>query len=232
MHISITSHAVERFVQRHAPEMTYGSAKNFLENNAPKAAALKERTIKGDYQWQLEDPYCILVMKRDFRLKMWVCVTVLPEPEGLPINDEEMEILRNHLFDQEAYGVLDEEVAEKVLAAAGGSNLVAPSVDPSAERQRVIHEKAIWNRIVDIMAVRLKALNRQESQALHEEENKQNLVEALRYLLNSLQGTDHEHLLERVEEIDPTLVSEAFLMPELYTKAERKQLVQSARSGG
>lgn len=232
MNTSITPHAVERFVQRHAPAMSHRQARAYLEEKAPHAARLKERTIKGDQQWQLHDPECVLVMKRDFRLRAWVCVTVLPEPEGTAINDEEMEILRNHLYDQMASGLIDEDVAERVLAAADGSNLMAPSVDREAELQRINQEKAIWNRIVNVMAARLKALSRQEAQAVHDEDNKKNLIEALRYLINNIQGSDYDYLLERVEEIDPSLVSEAFLMPELYTKAERKQLIQAARSSG
>jgi hypothetical protein len=60
--------------------MSESEAGRFLEEKAATAAHLKERTILGQQQWQIEDPHCVLVMKQDGR-KM-VCVTVLPEAEG------------------------------------------------------------------------------------------------------------------------------------------------------
>lgn len=76
----ITRHAVDRFVQHHAPHLTAKQAFRLLLEAAPRAAHLKAKTILGDHQWQLEDPECVLVMKEDHG--RMICVTVLPEPEN------------------------------------------------------------------------------------------------------------------------------------------------------
>lgn len=85
--VVITEHAVSRFVKRHAPQMSERAAKRHLERAAETAAHLKEKTILGQHQWQIEDPHCILVMKQDGR--NLICVTVLPEPEmpGISMED-------------------------------------------------------------------------------------------------------------------------------------------------
>jgi hypothetical protein len=77
--VVITRHAVSRFIKRHAPHLSEGEAKRHLEQAAATAGHLKEKTVLGQHQWQVEDPHCVLVMKQDGR-KM-ICVTVLPEPE-------------------------------------------------------------------------------------------------------------------------------------------------------
>lgn len=75
----ITRHAVDRFVQRHAPHLTAKQAYQLLLQEVPRAAHLKAKTILGHHQWQLDHPECVLVMKEDNG--RMICVTVLPEPE-------------------------------------------------------------------------------------------------------------------------------------------------------
>ena len=221
----ITSHAVERFISRHASHMAFNEAKAFLERSSLKAAPLKERTIKGDFQWQIEDPYCILVMKKDFQSKDWVCVTVLPEPQGSTIPEHEMDILRDHIYDQESSGKIQEEILDRVLASAGVSNLMRPSGNPEAEVERIEAERRIWNRVVNLLAVRFKTLRESEAQLSQNEQDEKNKTQALRYVLNHLKGSNLEYLLAYVEELDPKLVSDSFLMPELFDTSDRKNML-------
>jgi hypothetical protein len=88
----ITRHAVDRFVERHAPHLTAEQALRFLLQEAPRAAHLKAKTMLGHHQWQLEDPDCVLVMKEDNR--RMICVTVLPEPEETDPSVREARILK------------------------------------------------------------------------------------------------------------------------------------------
>lgn len=88
----ITKHAVERFVQRHAPYLTVGQAFWHLRRAARFAAHLKAKTVLGHHQWQIDDPSCVLVIKED-RGRM-ICVTVLPEPEEVDPSVVEARMLK------------------------------------------------------------------------------------------------------------------------------------------
>lgn len=75
----ITVHAADRFIQRHAPHMSLQEARNFLHRASIRSNRLKEKTQKGQFQWEISDPRCVLVIKFDKNEP--ICVTVLPEPE-------------------------------------------------------------------------------------------------------------------------------------------------------
>jgi hypothetical protein len=76
----ITRHAVDRFVERHAPHLTAGEAFRHLLQELPNAAHLKAKTLLGHHQWQIRDPDCVLVLREN--CGRMICVTVLPEPES------------------------------------------------------------------------------------------------------------------------------------------------------
>lgn len=78
----ITNHAAERFIKRHALHMGLQEARSFLWAASRQATQLKEKTLNGEFQWEISDPYCILVIKFD-RSKP-ICVTVLPEKQTSP----------------------------------------------------------------------------------------------------------------------------------------------------
>lgn len=64
--VQITAHAADRYVKRVDPSLTQEEAMQLLENLAPTAAPLRERTIMGQEQWKIEHPFpCVLVVKRD-----------------------------------------------------------------------------------------------------------------------------------------------------------------------
>jgi hypothetical protein len=228
----ITYHAAERFVERHAPELTLTQGRAYLEEQAPLAAHLKEKTIKGDHQWQLDDPYCILVMKKDWRTREWVCVTVLPEPQGSPIPYDEMEMMREHILQQaqrEEPEPETVEAVEKVLSSAPRVDLIRPSSDPHVEHQRINQERKLWNRALTLVDSHNRYLQKLEKQQAVVQSDHQNLVEALRLALNAI--NDASDLIQRVHEIDPSFLTEAFLQPEAHTRSERRKIIQDVREG-
>ena len=83
--ILITSHAVERFVKRWG--VPAEDAEKLLCEYALNATPLSTRTRSGQEQWLCENG-AVLVVKRDKRLKIPVCVTVLPAPEESDIYPE------------------------------------------------------------------------------------------------------------------------------------------------
>lgn len=78
----ITNHAAERFIKRHAPHMGLQEARAFLWKASQNAVRLKEKTPVGEFQWEIQDPYCVLVIKFDQNRP--ICVTVLPERHVSP----------------------------------------------------------------------------------------------------------------------------------------------------
>lgn len=136
MRLIITHHAVEQFIERHARDLTFKQARQFLIQNAPGAAPLKQKTLRGDQQWQMEDPKCVLVMKQDRKIKAHVCVTVLPEAEGLDeISDEELYRIMEE-------GEPDSSQIDSLIEAAEAEkvHLITPSVSLEAEEQRIEKE--------------------------------------------------------------------------------------------
>lgn len=101
MAIVITQHAINRFIQRHAPEMSYDQAKRHLQTESRQAAHLRNKSVNGQSQWRLDNPNCILVMKRDGRDD--ICVTVLPydsygDPSELGYDDVDAEVDWSHMY--------------------------------------------------------------------------------------------------------------------------------------
>jgi hypothetical protein len=89
-----TEHAVDRFIERHAPDLSREEARRYLEQSVLKAVRLKEKTYNGETQWQIEDGI-VLVTKVDNR--EIVCVTVLPEPrQPRGPSEEELELMQEY----------------------------------------------------------------------------------------------------------------------------------------
>ena len=85
MRFDFTDHAVARFIERHAPSMTISDARLLLAEAAPRAARLRTKTYGGQERWQLDEPRCILVCKREEGLI--VCVTILPPQDAELVTD-------------------------------------------------------------------------------------------------------------------------------------------------
>jgi hypothetical protein len=76
--IVVTDHAVQRYIRRHAPGLSYAQASAELEHLlAGTAAAVREKSINGQEMWRVDNPPMLCVMKVD--AGQHVCVTVLPK---------------------------------------------------------------------------------------------------------------------------------------------------------
>ena len=85
--VVLTTHAIDRFIQRHAPHMNTTQAELHLSEAVETAAHLREKTLLGHEQWVIAEPHCVLVIKKDGRKR--VCVTVLAEPEPVRVIEDE-----------------------------------------------------------------------------------------------------------------------------------------------
>lgn len=81
----VTDHAVQRYIQRYARDLSYKTARLDLERLLVTAAPTKDKTHTGQSLWRVDDPPMLFVMKPDEGRH--VLVTVLP-PYAL---DEEEE---------------------------------------------------------------------------------------------------------------------------------------------
>jgi hypothetical protein len=79
-HLNFEPHAVERFIERHAPGLSMPEAHRRLRDAVASASIMRERTRSGDECWMLGDLDVVAVIKRDGRDgKRASCVTVLPK---------------------------------------------------------------------------------------------------------------------------------------------------------
>ena len=80
--VSVTTHAVERYIERHAPALLFAEAEEALKHAWTRAVGLRERAIGhgGGDQAYLPDLDVVVVTKRDPALCI---ITVLPAPTGI-----------------------------------------------------------------------------------------------------------------------------------------------------
>lgn len=96
--IDFSDHAVERYIVRHRPELSYQQALAEPDDLGLAATPLKRRTLAGQALWQAGgEPPILLVVKPDRGVN--VCVTVLPpgasgtETDDGPDDDEAAEMI-------------------------------------------------------------------------------------------------------------------------------------------
>jgi hypothetical protein len=86
----VTTHAVERYIERYAEALPFDEARTALEALMEGATPLKAKTRAGDHLWRVAaDPPLIVVVKRD--AGQLVVVTILPREaqaftDGLPVS--------------------------------------------------------------------------------------------------------------------------------------------------
>jgi hypothetical protein len=128
--IFFTHHAVERFVQRHAPESSQADAAAHLAR--VDATRLRERTILGQLQYQVENPRCVLVVKRDPNCSPdLVCVTVLPERENARGWSEDELAIRNEWLADQAERKVARDVAHATLLTEDSARGHKPTPVPA-----------------------------------------------------------------------------------------------------
>lgn len=222
--VQITDHAVERFVERHAREMTLSEARTYLETHVCQAVPVKERTILGQTQWVLPDPKCVLVIKHDPKLRAPVCVTILPNVEGVVVDDLDL-----HEEDLPFPALLERE-QEKALAAIKKVASTIPKVPETIDltvasrgtvKARPLPSMPRHTPINDILALqRVVAKKEAERTKRHmaktndQVEKQKTIIRAsLRYLLGRAAEQDKQAMaiLEAIQLIEPGMVTTAFV---------------------
>lgn len=77
--VVVTSHAVERYIERYEPELSYNEAHRKLKGKVHFGTPLKKRPIAGGHAWKIEKPDAIAVVRREG--PHLVVLTVFP-PDG------------------------------------------------------------------------------------------------------------------------------------------------------
>lgn len=211
----VTNHAVERLIRRYFPEMDPSNARKYLEDRIGDATPLKEKTILGDDQWQLTDPDMVLVMKREPNKR--VCVTILPEPETLGIPEDEMDIIRDRMLDDDGLRTILREERELVrqlgLELSSGQRMHLEQMRVKVERDAAKARRTIAKQYLS----NNEATKRQQHRAERAESRNQTLKDALRLVMKHLliRGDDESlDVVRRVGDIDPDFMSRSFLEPE------------------
>ncbi len=115
MAIVFTDHAIDRFIQRHAPDARRDEVLTYLEEHKGIAVRLKQKTFSGQFLWKIGD-YRI-VTKRDNHTD--VAVTILPAETVNPrdYSPDELERIQEY----QARVAVQEEVARAELAVANAA---------------------------------------------------------------------------------------------------------------
>jgi hypothetical protein len=116
-----TEHAVERFVQRIAPDLTLPAARTMLER--AETVRLREKTHAGQLLFRSAEPPALFVVKPDGD---FVCVTVLPDApvEAMgEVAEWEMELIREHMAE-----VAEREAAARAVLEMTKQTAVIPTV--------------------------------------------------------------------------------------------------------
>lgn len=218
--IAFTHHAVKRYIQRHARELTYDAALARLQT-AP-VTKLRERTLLGQIQYEIQDPYCVLVVKRDRRSSPeLVCVTVLPTRENSFGWTAEEEAIRNEWLADQAAAKVRRDVA------AGPALILAPARGVEPKQGRVCNPPAppTMPREPEVREFMLKAMalsveKEREKTRRHELSEQLNGVVAkrcIRILLidlvrRSAEGDESARAIaELVQEVRPEFLQHDFL---------------------
>lgn len=232
--IHFTQHAVERFVLRHRRDLSLNEARVLLERGVSQAVRLREKTHRGQTQWQMQDPSCVLVTK--FDRNGVVCVTILPEPEGRGIPEEELELMREYATTTPQWSRLCElhETTDKAIEALEDVKLTAGQRKDLHERIISSESKAfsIWGHICQMY------LHSEKSRWIRPEVHErvtmdhrraiQALRLALRYMV--VNDTGREETLRAIGQVDPSFVTTAFITPQLLSRSERKEEVLRVKS--
>lgn len=228
--ITFTPHAIERFIERHAPGIGMDEAEQHLRRAS--AVRLRERTILGQLQYQVDEPRCVLVVKRDPRMRPeLVCVTVLPERENSRGWSEDEIAIRNEWLADQAEKKVKREAArpaaaflEKPPRVAPDPPKVAPAIclprDP--EHARLVAELQTLALTTSIERERQKT-KRHEATELH---NNVVLKRCLRIVLADLVGRAVRgdeaalQISELVQQVRPEFLMGDFLRIETEGREE------------
>ncbi len=214
-----TLHAVERFLERHAPTTmtTRDAAIAHLRTQARSAVRLREKTINGQEQWEIQNPYCVLVVKHDpstksGHVRQMVCVTVLPESDSRNFSLSEADV---EFFTEMAKSNSEikfraqetETIQDKAAIEANTRrrHTLRLALIESEERLKRSWHDAVHDFLGDKFVTRPQHEN-VEVERVH-------AVAALRQVLSYLVygGSTREEVLRTVARIDSRYLTESFL---------------------
>jgi hypothetical protein len=133
----LTSHAIDRFHLRHAPELTRDQARERLLCGLTSATPLRERTFRGDQQFQLDAPKCVAVVKRDDgAADSIVVVTVLPQKQAHEVDEDTLADFRRYV-DTLHGNISQVHTSEAQLMAARSNEKLAKVEKLEASNERM-----------------------------------------------------------------------------------------------
>lgn len=151
----VESHAVDRFVQRVAPYMSYAAAEKLLRNAFPEQAIpLAYKSIHGDQQWEMVGYPAILITKRERHKTVLVTVIEKKDTETDTIMNEEEaeEMLRVYYAvhpDEPSIEEVpdDEEVGTFSRTLQGRINQLQTELDQLRNHFQGMTPKAMYGRM-------------------------------------------------------------------------------------
>lgn len=231
--IEFTPHAVERYVQRHAPHLHPEEALDLLEGAASSATRLKKKSFGGQLQWKLDlDPHppVILITKKDRGQDHFVCVTILPrqdEPEPLVCYEEPWEPLHLEPSSEappqpaqappeaprvEVTSPTPKPVKPKSKPAKTPPVILAidPAIAPKggALKHEAYSLEAMW---ISLEKARLKTVRHLNNQDREISKSKQVLRRLLKHLAPKREDPEVSQLLAEVATIEPGFLSPGFI---------------------
>lgn len=213
MKFAFTYHAIERFISRHAQELSHDEARAYLEGHAHEAVRLKTKTWEGSTMWRID--HVTLVTVRDPGDTVETVVTILPaRADYSTIIDDELALALEQI---EARGAYPRASFAKIpnldRTATAKEHQEALPIELPIDPQRV--RKADINAFMHSLAVE-KTIESTRSKTLTHLANRQsefnNIKRALRIALRALQdGSDPEEAFRQIEALDPGFVNPDFI---------------------
>lgn len=223
MRISFTQHAIDRYIKRFARGSSHAEARADLQRMEP--TPVKQKTIRGQQLWRVEDPTLYFVTKPDG--KEHVCVTILsPEmvedEHGLESEEKEMLEAYDRLRGSLVLGTYSREdyrqVAERADKVVGNAKNKLQEIKDEKEALIKILDREdkteIHNLQQKISSLELK-LKKHVERDVEREENAKNLRKALSAAVRGLMRSQGatvavEHALAQIGEMDVNFVKKEF----------------------
>jgi len=208
VHFDFSDHAIQRFIERHAPGLNTVEAHAVLIDAAThRAAKLKSRTLRGDQQWQLRNPDVVIVTKTD--AGRIIVKTVLPSAQ-VGLTAEEAETVCDYLAQPdvaakvEAVSLPDDvppqpserwfearrlerevrraKLAERLAGALSGTNLNIEAQRLAVERDRIRASARLDEQRLAVERARLKTERHKANMEYHWRSTHDTLREAMKRL--------------------------------------------------
>lgn len=221
MTFAFTDHAIERFISRHAPELTKVEALAYLEEASADAVKLKAKTFDGSTMWRMGE--VTVVTTRDSGSTEDVVLTVLPtktrfKHHGIPLEELEMALERvsDHAARKEVR--LDalpavtnlEPAAELAASVAAHKKAVSVTSPLSASKADL---RAYWHAVLVEKSIETSREKTMRA-VMHNVIDARRVRASLRIAVRALRAGDAESIaraLTMIKKVDEHLTSDKFL---------------------